>query len=136
MATRGWESVSRADLAKLGHQPKPAQQQKYRNVKTVVDGITFDSQREATRYQELKILEKCGSITTLRCQERFSLRAPCRDGSSVVVAEYVADFCYKDLRDGQLVVEDVKGGNATKTALYRLKKKWLELQDGIVIQEV
>lgn len=30
---------------------------KYNNVKTVVDGITFDSKAEARRYQELKFMQ-------------------------------------------------------------------------------
>ena len=40
-------------------------QNKYGNEKTVVDGITFASRKEASRWQELKMLEKAGEITGL-----------------------------------------------------------------------
>lgn len=38
---------------------------KYNNRKTTVDGIKFDSIREAERYQELKLLEEAGEISHL-----------------------------------------------------------------------
>jgi len=44
---------------------------KYRNRKTVVDGITFDSKREAARWQELKLLERAGEITELERQVEY-----------------------------------------------------------------
>lgn len=37
---------------------------KYNNHKTIVDGIKFDSIREAERYQELKLLETAGEISS------------------------------------------------------------------------
>ena len=33
---------------------------KYHNKKVTVDGITFDSQREAARWQELRLMERAG----------------------------------------------------------------------------
>jgi hypothetical protein len=44
---------------------------KYGAVKTEVDGIMFDSKREASRYQELRLLEQAGEITNLRLQVPF-----------------------------------------------------------------
>ena len=38
---------------------------KYNSKKTVVDGQTFDSKKEANRYQELVLLEKAGVIKNL-----------------------------------------------------------------------
>ena len=46
---------------------------KYRNIKTVVDGITFDSAKEARRYGELKLLEKSGRISGLEVQPAFRI---------------------------------------------------------------
>ncbi|WP_416330384.1 DUF1064 domain-containing protein, partial [[Clostridium] innocuum] len=46
---------------------------KYGAVKTEVDGIMFDSKREASRYQELRLLEQAGEITNLRLQVPFEL---------------------------------------------------------------
>ena len=114
---------------------------KYHNVKVVVDGERFDSKREAQYWQELKLREKAGEITNLRRQVAFELLSPSADRGFifVVVAQYVADFVFDQTDpEGQLHqhVQDVKGGKATRTALYQLKKKWLYLQSGIEIEEI
>lgn len=130
MSTRGWENATATDVRDRRQVVKPS---KYRNVKTVVDGQTFDSKREAARYQELKALQHVGEIVDLQRQVPIQLYCPSIvDGSWSQVAEYVADFTYT-ARGGVKVVEDVKG---KKTAMYQLKKKWLELQSGIQIREV
>ena len=41
---------------------------KYKAKKAVVDGIVFDSRKEAKRYTELKKLEEMGSIRDLSLQ--------------------------------------------------------------------
>lgn len=109
---------------------------KYGAKATTVDNIRFASQKEARRYQELKLLEKAGAIDSLRLQPAFRLctwhgdhsEAPC-------VGSYVADFAYRQRvpTGWRSVVEDVKG---FKTPLYRWKKKHVEAQYGITIQEV
>lgn len=94
---------------------------KYNAKKTAVDGITFDSKKEATRYRELKALERVGKIDRLELQPRFVLMDGFRyEGKAVRKIEYVADFLYRDLSTCELVVEDVKG---VKTDVYKLKKK-------------
>lgn len=94
---------------------------KYNAKKTVVDGITFDSKKEATRYRELKALERVGKIDRLELQPRFVLMDGFRyEGKAVRKIEYVADFLYRDLSTCELIVEDVKG---VKTDVYKLKKK-------------
>ncbi len=93
---------------------------KYGAVKTTVDGITFDSKLEASRYSELKLLERAGVITDLELQPRFLLQEPCMYfGKRVLKMEYVADFKYKN-SDGQVIVEDAKG---VRTEAYKLKCK-------------
>jgi hypothetical protein len=62
---------------------------KYRNVKTEVDGIKFDSKKEATRYGQLRLLEKAGLIGNLRLQVQYPLIV-----HGVKVGSYVADFVY------------------------------------------
>ena len=106
---------------------------KYRNVKTTTrDGLVFDSKREAERWHVLKQFEKTGVITELRRQVKFPLYCPNESSLKIAqVAVYIADFVYID--KGKRVVEDAKG---LKTQMYSLKKKWLELQEGIIIQEV
>ena len=43
---------------------------KYHNKKVTIDGITFDSKKEARRYQELKLLERAGEIQNLELQKK------------------------------------------------------------------
>ena len=49
---------------------KKPRKSKYGNIKTRVDGILFDSKKEAKRYLELKLLEKAGRIVTGRIAAR------------------------------------------------------------------
>lgn len=104
---------------------KPARS-KYRNVKTVVDGLKFDSKAEAVRYSELQFLVEAKVIKALELQVRFPLNI-----GGVKVCTYVADFKY--VRHGAVIVEDVKG---MKTAVYNLKKKLMKAIYGIEIQEI
>jgi hypothetical protein len=104
----------------------PDRPSKYRAVKTVVDGITFDSKREAARYAELRLLEKRGFIRQLKLQPEFVFMA---DGKPMF--KYRADFRYFEGKG--CVIEDVKG---VRTAVYRLKKKLIEAQFNVKITEV
>lgn len=94
---------------------------KYRAKKAVVDGIKFDSKREADRYCELKLLEKAKEIRDLELQPRFLLQDKFKDktGKTYRKIEYVADFMYVDKNDKK-IVEDVKG---VMTDVYKIKKK-------------
>lgn len=101
---------------------------KYNAKKTVVDGIEFDSLREADRYCELKLLEKAKEIRNLELQPRFLLQEKFKDKQGVThrKIEYVADFMYVD-NDGKKIVEDVKG---VMTDVYKIKKKmFLKIYD-------
>lgn len=106
---------------------------KYHAAKTVVDGITFDSKREAKRYQELKLMERAGKIRGLRRQVRFEL-LPAFDagGKHYRPTSYVADFVYTDAKSGKEVVEDCKG---YRTDTYRLKAKMFAHKFGVSILE-
>ena len=103
---------------------------KYNNRKTVVDGITFDSKREATRWQQLKLLERGGLISGLERQVKYEL-IPKQAGERAV--SYYADFVYTDKQTGLTVVEDVKG---KKTRDYIIKRKLMLWRHGITIKEV
>jgi hypothetical protein len=97
---------------------------KYHSKKVVVDGITFDSKKEANRYCELKLLERAGKIKDLSLQHQFVLQPPFRkNGKSIREITYIADFVYFDLEQMKNVVEDVKG---YKTKEYMLKRKMFE----------
>ncbi len=101
---------------------------KYKNKKTMVDGILFDSGKEAARYQELKLLERAGAITQLRRQVKFELIPKCGKERA---CSYLADFVYTE--GGKTVVEDVKGA---KTKDYIIKRKLMNWRYDIQIREV
>lgn len=105
---------------------------KYHAKKIEVDGILFDSRREANRYAELKLLERAGKIANLRRQEEFELIPKCGKERP---ARYHADFSYTDTATGEKVVEDVKS-RATKTKDYILRRKLMNWRYGIQIREV
>ena len=94
---------------------------KYNNVRTVVDGITFDSKKEAQRYSELRLMEIGNHITNLECQPKLPLMV-----NGKQVGNYIGDF--KSMESGQMIIEDVKS-KATMTPVYRLKKKILSTYD-------
>ena len=124
---------------------------KYGNKKVVIDGEVFDSKREAKRYQELKLLERCGAISDLKRQVSYELIPTQKEESTRVYTKgrkkgqpiegkviekavtYIADFTYIDSATGKLVVEDSKG---MRTRDYILKRKMMLYFHGIKIQEV
>lgn len=124
---------------------------KYNAQKCVVDGITFDSRKEANRYCELKLLERGGVIKDLRMQVEFILipnqyRTEKRYGKNgkelkekQVLLErkcsYIADFVYTLNETGETVVEDVKS-DATRTDDYIIKRKLMLFCCRIQIKEV
>lgn len=105
---------------------------KYRNKRTVIGGITFDSKKEANRYCELKLLEKAGVIKNLELQKKFVLiPAQMIDGKLIErECSYRADFVY-ETKDG-IVAEDTKG---FRTAEYKIKRKLMLERYGIRILE-
>lgn len=98
---------------------------KYNNRKVTIDGIKFDSQGEARRYQELKLLQKAGEISELELQPKFTLQPTFRkNGKTHRSITYKADFRYKD-KGGNVVIEDFKG---FETKDFIIKKKLFEYQ--------
>ena len=123
---------------------------KYHNRKVTVDGITFDSVKEANRYKELKVLERAGQIHDLQLQVKFKLIPAQREWTdettksgkpkkgNVIEHEvsYIADFTYRN-RYGLLVVEDVKGyRKGTAYDLFVVKRKLMLWIHGIRVKEV
>lgn len=124
---------------------KPSKRKKYNNTVCYYQGAKFDSKKELERYLILKDKEKRGEIFQLKRQVKITIqpRFYTPDGKTVREIYYLADFVYcTEIRDEQGVfikylhhIEDVKGGNATKTAVYKLKKKLLAFK-GFYIEEV
>lgn len=118
---------------------------KYHNQKCSYDGMTFDSKHERDRYCDLKLLQKAGKISGLRCQVPFRLvpeqrgpdtlgpRGGRKRGKLIEKAvDYVADFVYLD-EAGRTVVEDAKG---VRTKDYIIKRKLMLWLHNIRIREV
>ena len=109
---------------------------KYGARKVTYDGKTFDSQKEAQRYAELRLLERGKVISDLQCQVGFQLIPKQLDENGKVIERavyYVADFVYTDIKTGKTVVEDTKG---VKTKDYIIKRKLMLERYGIRIMEV
>lgn len=99
---------------------------KYSAKKTVYKGITYDSKWEAQRAYELDMLQRVGQIKNLEHQKRFILQDGYvnNKGQKIRPISYIADFVYQS-KSGQWYCEDTKSP-ATKTELYRVKKKMFE----------
>lgn len=121
---------------------------KYGNRKVTVDGISFDSKKEARRYTDLMLLARAGEISNLERQVKFVL-VPAqyevverygkdgrrlRDAKKLIEREcaYIADFTYTD-SSGKYVVEDTKG---MRTKDYIIKRKLMLHRYGIRVREV
>jgi hypothetical protein len=102
---------------------------KFRNTKTIREGMVFDSKKEASRYPQLKLLESAGRIRNLRRQVKYELRV-----NGVLVSTYKADYVYEELEKGQWleVVEDVKGYPNDR---WPMKKKLMLACHGVRIRE-
>lgn len=111
---------------------KKQKQSKYHAEKAIIDGERFDSKREAERWQELRLMEKAGEISTLRRQVKYELipafKKPGERTERSV--SYIADFVYTE--NGETVVEDSKG---FKTDVYKIKRKLMIEKYGIWIRE-
>lgn len=109
---------------------------KYRNEKIELDGMVFDSKHEAHRWCELKYMERVGLIKDLKRQVRFEVIPAQYDERDRIIERpttYIADFVYTE--NGKKVVEDAKSP-ATKTDVYKIKKKLMLQKYGIRIREV
>lgn len=102
---------------------KQQKQSKYHAKKIEVDGVVYDSKKEANRGAVLKQQERFGIITGLERQVEFVLQPGYTNnkGEKIRPITYKADFVYQ--KEGQKYAEDVKG---FKTPEYRLKKKIFE----------
>ena len=78
---------------------------KYNAKKTWVDGICFDSKKEAEYYQELKLRHEAGDILGFCRQPEFILQEGNAEDRAIT---YKADFIIFHI-DGTFQIVDVKG---------------------------
>ena len=145
--TRLSPTAQRQILEKLGREQaraamgKPAG--KYHNRKYTVTlpengkSITFDSEKEARRFGELRMRRQFGDVRDLRLQVNFTLQEgfTTAAGERVRPIVYRADFTYQERTPSgwRTVVEDVKGA---RTKEYAMKRKMMLEKFGVDIREV
>lgn len=123
-------TLSNADGRKLLGKTRLHGANKYKAVRTIIDGVKFHSKREAEDWCDLKQRERAGEITNLRRQVAFELFAHTPAGP-VKICTYVADFVFFDREKDREVVADSKG---VSTALFKLKAKLFKANYGREIE--
>jgi len=138
---------SAAALVREGAAPK---RQKFNAQPTVTRGRKFASKKEAQRYHELLLRLKAGEIRRLECQPVYVMHTENESGEWIACGKFTPDFRYLERVEPDYdkaanvvtsagyreVIEDVKGGRATSTTAYRLRKRHVEAEYGIQIIEV
>lgn len=126
---------------------------KYKNKKVCVNGLYFDSKKEAKRFMQLLEKQQNGEISSLQTQvkyvlipsqyesyERYGKKGQkLKDGRRMVEREcaYIADFVYIDNASGETVVEDVKGYRRDGAYnIFTIKRKLMLYLKGIKVNEV
>ena len=99
------------------------QKHKFSAVATKVDGIRFDSKKEARYYEKLKLRVAAGEVVTFLRQTPFHLPGG---------VKYVVDF-QEFHADGSVHFIDVKG---MQTESFKAKKKMVEAMYPVEIEVV
>jgi len=97
-------------------------------IERTIDGIIFDSKREAARYAQLKLAEKAGFVKDLILQPEYPVQI-----NGKHYCTYTPDFKYTEAETGKVIIEEVKSTGTMKDPAYRLRKKAAELYHGIEI---
>jgi hypothetical protein len=101
---------------------------KYRAIRTEVDGHKFPSRREAERYRQLKLLQRAGHISHLELQPAFKIYL-----NDQLICKVILDFKYWDNDKRCAVYEDSKGCD---NPMSKLKRKLVEAQEDIKVHIV
>lgn len=122
--------------------------QKYKNKKIEIDGIKFDSTKEGKRYLALKQALYDGKIQDLKLQVKYELIPAIKEEyvehlktkdrvktrTLQLPITYTCDFQY--MKDGELVVEDVKASPKMLPKEFTLKEKLMFWKYRIRIKKV
>lgn len=121
---------------------------KYHAKKVVVDGITFDSEKESKRYLFLRQAQADGIISDLELQPKFELIPAIKETyvkhlktkdklcerTAQLPITYTADFEY--VKDGERVIEDVKISKSLLPKEFVLKVKMMKYFHNIDVKLV
>lgn len=103
---------------------------KFNNVKTEINGILFDSKKEAKYYGILKLKQKAKLIDSFEMQVKYDIVV-----NNQKIGFYKADFV--TYKNGEVFeVIDVKSEITKKLPVYRLKKKLIKALYGFDIVEI
>ena len=124
-----------ADLNLTVNKSITARHGKYNAVKTQIDGIIFDSKKEAEYYKNLLLLKQAGEVVDIKLQPEFELQEGyVKDGIKIRPIKYIADF-FVVYKDGHIEIIDTKGYRKDK--VYLLKKKLFHYKfKSLTIKEV
>ena len=138
-----WGSAAQKQIMDAMLKSHEIKRSKYGNHKVTRDGIKFDSEREAARYGELKLLLEQGQIRNLRLQANFTLIEGYTtvEGERIKPMVYRADFTYEratalDCTGAVHWLREVEDAKGMHTQAYELKKKLMLEKFGIAIREV
>ncbi|MDX0548552.1 DUF1064 domain-containing protein [Sinorhizobium medicae] len=120
MTAEEFRAIREADLTE-----RPS---KYRNKKTTVDGVKFDSKREAEFYSSLKQLERAGQVYEVELQKPYALTV-----NGQLVCTYKADFAFYDAIQKRNRVVDIKG---VATSDFNIKRKLMRAIYGIDVEVI
>lgn len=98
---------------------------KFGAVKTVIDGIKFDSKAEALYYQLHKHDEGMKMQETFVLQDKFRL-----NGKAYIAIKYKPDFTFYDEQGNLTKIVDVKG---VMTDIFKIKAKLFANRYGMQI---
>ena len=104
--------------------------------RVVANGIEFDSKVDHDRYLELLVMERAGAISELECHPTWELIPTQKVPGKRALRghRYTADFKY--MRDGKLIVEDVKSVRSREERDYIINRKLMWMLLGIYVEEV
>ncbi len=103
-------------FAKKEHQKNNSTRLKFGNVPSVIDGIRFDSKKEAEYYGKLKMRLRAGELSRIACHVPYPLIV-----NGKLITTYEADFVLY-FADGRQIVQDVKGKATEGLPVFKIKR--------------
>lgn len=101
---------------------------KFKAIRTTIDGITFASKKEANYYWQLKLRERTGEVSHIELQPTYAITI-----NGQHICKVKLDFRYYDNRDKFYHIVDVKG---LDTPVSKLKRKLVNAQHNIWVEIV
>jgi hypothetical protein len=110
-------------VEEIGIEIKEMKPTKFGNIPTEVNGIMFQSKKEAQYYVQLLMLQRGGVVKDIKLQPRYLLQEKFKkNGKNYRAIEYVSDF-ETTYSDGHIEIVDTKG---VKTKEFLIKQKMFE----------